>query len=80
MVTDVNADERRNVTLLLRWLSVFVAFPSLTIAGAFLIWDAGEHALHIAGLLPLGLAALGMFYFSPRVAIKFYPPDLVETA
>ncbi len=80
MATDVNAEERRNVTLLLRWISVFVAFPSLTIAGAFLIWDATEHALHVAGLMPLGLAALVMFWLSPRVANRFYPPEWVETA
>lgn len=70
---DTNAEERHNVTILLRWISAFAAFPSLTIAFAFLIWDAGEHVLHIAGLLPFGAAATVFFFQAEKVATKFYP-------
>ena len=77
---DANAEERRNVTILLRWISGFVAWPSLTIALAFLLVDPGEHILHVIGLLPLGLAAMVLFFLSGRVALRFYPPDLIESA
>lgn len=79
MNLDANAEERRNIRIMLRWISGFVAWPSLTIAFAFLLVDPGEHVLHIAGLLPLGLAAVALFFLSPRVALRYYPPDMVES-
>jgi hypothetical protein len=64
--------ERRNVTRLIRWLSMFVAWPSLSIALAFLVFTGPQdHWLHIFGLLPLGLAALVAFAMAPRLAEKF---------
>lgn len=77
---DINAEERRNVTILLRFISGFVAWPSLTIALAFLAIDPSDHALHVAGLLPLGLAAVVLFFLSGRVATRFYPPEEIATA
>jgi hypothetical protein len=66
------AVERRNVTRLIRWLSMFVAWPSLSIALAFLVFTGPQdHWLHIFGLLPLGLAALVAFAMAPRLAEKF---------
>jgi len=63
------AAERRNVTRLLRWISMFVAWPSLTIALAFLVFTGpSDHWLHIFGLLPLGIAALVLFAMAPRLA------------
>ncbi len=79
MPVDANAEERRNIRILLRWISVFVAIPSWTIAGAFALWDAGEHVLHIAGLVPLGIAAAVLWFTSERLATKFYPPELIES-
>ena len=62
------------MTRLLRWISMFVAWPSITIALAFLVFtDPSDHWLHIAGLLPLGVAALVLFALAPRVATKFVP-------
>jgi hypothetical protein len=59
---------------MVRWLSMFVAWPSLTIALAFLVFtDPSDHWLHIAGLLPLGLAALVVFAMAPRMAARFVP-------
>lgn len=69
---DDAATERRNVTRLIRWLSMFVAWPSLSIAFAFLVFTGpGDHWLHIFGLLPLGIAALVLFALAPRVAARF---------
>jgi hypothetical protein len=60
------------MTRLIRWLSMFVAWPSLTIALAFLVFTGpSDHWLHIAGLLPLGLAALVVFAMAPRLAARF---------
>jgi hypothetical protein len=67
-----SSEERRNVTRLIRWLSMFVAWPSLTIALAFLVFTGpSDHWLHIFGLLPLGLVALGAFAMAPRLARRF---------
>jgi hypothetical protein len=61
--------ERRNVTRLIRVVSVFVAWPSLTIALAFLVFTGpSDHWLHIVGLMPLGLAACVTFALAPRLA------------
>lgn len=68
------ADERRNVTRLIRWISMFVAWPSLTIGLAFLVFtDPADHWLHIGGLVPLGLAALVAFALAPRLAARLVP-------
>lgn len=75
---DVNAEERRNVTILLRFVSGFIAWPSLTIALAFLFIDPREHVAHVVGLLPVGLAAVALFFLSARVATRFYPVDEVS--
>jgi hypothetical protein len=66
---DEVAVERRNVTRLIRFVSVFVAWPSLTIALAFLVFTGpSDHWLHIVGLMPLGLAACVTFALAPRLA------------
>jgi hypothetical protein len=71
---ETQEDERRNVTRLIRWLAMFVAWPSLTIGLAFLVFtDPSDHWLHIAGLVPLGLAALVAFALAPRLAARFVP-------
>lgn len=64
------------MTRLVRWVSVFVAWPSLTIGLAFLVFsDPSEHWLHIAGLLPLGTAALVVFALAPRLAARWVEAD-----
>lgn len=66
--------ERRNVRRLIRWVSAFVAWPSLSIGLAFLVFtDPSEHWLHIAGLVPLGVAALVLFALAPRLAERWVP-------
>lgn len=70
---DPDAKERRNITVLLRWISAFVAWPSLSLGLVFLLeWQ--DHILHIAGLIPLGVAGLVLFWQAPAVAGRFYPP------
>ena len=65
-------DERRNVTRLIRVVSVFVAWPSLSIALAFLVFTGpSDHWLHIFGLMPLGLAACVTFAIAPRLAARW---------
>lgn len=69
---DERAVELRNVTRLIRVLSLFVAWPSLTIALAFLVFTGpSDHWLHIFGLLPLGVAAVVAFAMAPRLAERF---------
>lgn len=71
---DERAVERRNLTRLTRWVASFVAWPSLSIGFAFLVFtDPSEHWLHIAGLVPLGLAALVVFAMAPSLARKWVP-------
>jgi Lon protease-like protein len=66
------AVERRNVTRLIRVVSVFVAWPSLTIAFAFLVFTGpSDHWQHIFGLLPLGVAACVAFALAPRLAARW---------
>ena len=68
---DAGTTERRNLTRLVRWIAMFVAWPSLTIGLAFLVFtDPSDHWLHIAGLVPLGLAALVLFALAPRIAAR----------
>ena len=67
--------ERANVRRLIRWVAMFVAWPSLSIGLAFLVFtDPSEHWLHIAGLVPLGIAACIVFALAPRLA-KHWVPD-----
>lgn len=66
--------ERQNVTNLIRVVGFFVAFPSLTIGGAFLL-DLDDHVLHVAGLLPLGLAGVAAVVVAPRLAARWVPED-----
>jgi hypothetical protein len=69
---DELALERRNVTRLIRFASAFVAWPSLTIALAFLVFTGPtDHWLHIFGLLPLGVAACVVFALAPRLARRW---------
>ncbi|MEK6975567.1 MAG: hypothetical protein AABY18_04400 [Candidatus Thermoplasmatota archaeon] len=66
--------ERANVTRLIRWVAMFVAWPSLSIGLAFLVFtDPSEHWLHIAGLVPLGVAACVLFALAPRIAKHYVP-------
>lgn len=67
-------EERANVRRLIRWVAMFIAWPSLSIALAFLVFtDPSEHWLHIGGLLPLGIVALTVFAMAPRLAQKWVP-------
>lgn len=69
---DDAAAERRNVTRLIRVLSGFVAFPSLTIALAFLVFEGpSEHWMHILGLSAAFVLALVAFVMAPRWAERF---------
>lgn len=69
---DESGVERRNVTRLVRWVSAFVAWPSLSIALAFLVFtDPNEHWLHIAGLMPVGVAACVVFALAPKLAARW---------
>lgn len=66
------ATERRNMVRLLRIVSLFVAWPALTIALAFLVFTGPEdHWLHIAGLLPTGISACVLFAMAPRLADRW---------
>lgn len=72
MDPDDAGEERRNVTRLIRWVSAFVAWPSLSVALAFLVFtEPSEHILHIAGLMPVGIAACIVFALAPRLAERF---------
>ena len=69
---DDAAAERRNVARLIRVLSGFVAFPSLTIALAFLVFEGpSEHWMHIAGLSAAFLLAVVAFVQAPSWAARF---------
>lgn len=66
--------ERANVRRLVRWVAMFIAWPSLSIGLAFLVFtDPSDHWLHIAGLVPLGCAALVLFALAPRLAQRWVP-------
>lgn len=71
---DLNAEERRNIRNLIRWFAGFVAFPALTI-GAALTLEFEDHKLHVLLFIPLGIAALVLFFLAPRLAEKFYPVE-----
>lgn len=66
--------ERQNVTNLVRVVGFFIAFPSLTIGGAFLL-DLEAHILHVGGLLPLGAAGVAAILLAPRLAARWVPDD-----
>ena len=69
---DALEEETRNVTRLIRFVAAFVAWPSLTIGLAFLVFtDPSSHWLHIAGLLPLGAAACVVFVMAPNLAQRW---------
>ncbi len=66
--------ERANIRRLVRWVAMFVAWPSLSIGLAFLVFtEPSDHWLHIAGLVPLGVAALVVFAMAPRIALHYVP-------
>ncbi|HUR62037.1 MAG TPA: hypothetical protein VM286_06705 [Candidatus Thermoplasmatota archaeon] len=65
-------DERANVTRLIRVLALFVAFPTVTIGLALMLFDpGGDHLLHMGGFLVLGAVAIVAFAAAPRLAQKF---------
>lgn len=68
----MNADERRNIRNLIRWFAGFVAFPALTI-GAVLTLEFEDHKLHVYLFIPLGIAAVVLFFMADKLATKFYP-------
>lgn len=76
---DESGVERRNVTRLIRVVSLFVAWPSLSIALAFLVFTGpSDHWLHIAGLMPLGIAACVTFALAPRLAARWVRDETVH--
>ena len=69
---DESSEERRNVTRLIRVMAGFVAFPSLTIALAFLVFEGpSEHWMHIAGLSAAFALAMVAFVMAPQWAARF---------
>ncbi len=76
---DPQAEERGNVRNLIRVVTGCVAWPSLTISLVMLI-DIDEHLLHIAGLMPLGIAAVLLFFRADRLAWRFVPRDVAGGA
>jgi hypothetical protein len=69
---DPNAEERRNVRNLLRWIGGFLAWPGLTIALAFLL-DLDGHEGHFVLSLGAGLAGVALFWRAAHIAGRFYP-------
>ncbi len=76
---DINAEERRNIRILLRWIGGFAAWPGLSIALVFLL-DLDGHVGHFILTLTFGLLGLALFFAAPRLAARFYPPDDITTA
>ncbi len=72
---DLNATERRNIRTLLRWIGGFMAWPGLSIALVFLL-DLEGHVGHFALTLTFGLIGVAVFLAAPRIAIRFYPPEM----
>ena len=68
------SEEQRNVRNLIRIVGVFLAWPSLGLGLVFLL-EARDHLLHIAGLLPLGVAGLVAVAVAPRLARRFVRED-----
>lgn len=65
-------DEAENITRLLRWVSVFIMIPALSISLAFLVLteEWRDHVLHSFGFLVLGIAAIGLWFVAPRMAVR----------
>ena len=69
---DDAATERNNVVRLIRVMAGFVAFPSLTIALSFVVFEGpAAHWMHIAGLSAAFLLAMVAFVMAPRWAERF---------
>ena len=68
------SEEQRNVRNLIRIVGLFVAWPSLSLGLVFML-EARDHLLHIAGLLPLGVAGLVAVAVAPRLARRFVRED-----
>ncbi|HUR24597.1 MAG TPA: hypothetical protein VM327_01105 [Candidatus Thermoplasmatota archaeon] len=69
-----SSEERRNVTRLIRVLAGFVAFPSLTIALAFAVFEGPtEHWMHITGLSAAFVLAMVALLMAPAWAARFVP-------
>lgn len=69
---DDTATERRNVARLIRVMAGFIAFPSLTIALAFVVFEGPTaHWMHIAGLSAAFVLAVVAFVMAPRWAERF---------
>lgn len=63
--------ELANVTRLIRVVAMFVAWPSLSIGLAFIVFEGiNDHWEHVS-LVPLGLAACVVFGLAPRIAARF---------
>lgn len=63
-------EEQTNVRNLLRIFGAFVAWPSLSIGFVFLL-DPTDHILHIAGLIPLGIAGVVLSVLAPRLSQRW---------
>ncbi len=63
-------EEQQNIRNLIRVVGSFVAWPALSISLVF-FFDLDEHFLHVAGLLPLGLAGLAAVVMAPKLAARF---------
>lgn len=70
---DPNAEERRNIRTLLRWVGGFFAWPGLTIALVFLL-DLEGHLGHFLISLTAGIAGVVVLVRAPHIAARFYPP------
>ena len=69
---DASHEEHRNVTRLIRVLAGFVAFPSLTIALAFVVFEGpSEHWMHITGLSAAFVLAMVALVMAPTWAARF---------
>ncbi len=64
--------EQRNVRNLVRWIAAFVAWPALSLGLVFLL-EPQEHIAHIVGLIPLGVAALLVFWKAESIAVRIQP-------
>lgn len=63
-------EEQTNVRNLLRIFGMFVAWPSLSLGFVFLL-DPEDHILHIAGLIPLGIAGLIVAVLAPKLSKRW---------
>ena len=70
---DAATGERAKVTVLVRWLAVFVAVPTITIGLALYAFDPAAHAIHMVAFLILGALAIVALFNAPRLAARFVP-------